>query len=774
MRRCVLLFFLTLITTFVVGGQTLIDCGTVATDEDVSLLSSFAASKSQRVATQPSSPVYIAVTAHVVRLSSGQGGLSSSELAAAVARLNEDYAMSGLQFYIHGEIHYIDNDSYYDFDSSKEAEITTQNNVPSTINIYFFNSLSSGASQLCGYAYFPSANFDHIMMANGCTTSGRTLAHEIGHYFALYHTHGKTNTGTTDELVNGSNCLTAGDDICDTPADPNLSQMVDSGTCGYIGNLSDSNGDVFQPDARNIMSYSTSACRLIFSDQQMSRMYEAYQVFKSYLITRSYVPQFAMSDSFGCVDDLFSFVNTSIGFDTFQWTFEDGSPATSSNETAEVSFSSAGYKDVTLFLYTEEGESIILKDSVLIRPADPDVLDFYEGGFESGNRNYVIYNPDGDQSFRVTNSSKLNGSSSLLIEFFKTQNRNTFDYVFLPSVNSSEVKTFSLSFHYAYSQVNSWSNDGLQVLLKNSCGDWEELWGLFGEQLSTASPRASYFVPSSSDWRRIDYNFEVPSDMTNVELCFRATSDSGNNLYLDDYALYPDDPLVNISGYERVNPTCPDSMDGSIELLVGSCSGCLFSIDNINYSESNLFQNLPTGTFRLYVKRSDTQIAEFVTVQLFADNNYPTKPLLTYSSSGLRVTANILPGQFLTWYFNNEVLSQSSTLLTDLEAGTYMVSLSNGFCERFSEPFIVTSSSLFDTKNLREGIYPNPSTGSFRIQVDSDSARLEFVDLYRLDGTLIARLAPSEDGLFSVPSYTLNGVYLIVSDASISRLVLSR
>ncbi len=99
------------------------------------------------------------------------------------------------------------------------------------------------------------------------------LAHEVGHALGLPHTHGYTNFGTTDELVNGSNCSTHGDRFCDTPADPNILGLV-NGACVYVGNLTDANGQQYTPNTGNIMSYTNGNCRSHFSAEQHERMYD--------------------------------------------------------------------------------------------------------------------------------------------------------------------------------------------------------------------------------------------------------------------------------------------------------------------------------------------------------------------------------------------------------------------------------------------------------------------------------------------------------------------
>lgn len=88
--------------------------------------------------------------------------------------------------------------------------------------------------------------------------------------FGLYHTHDKRGQGT--EYVDGSNCANAGDLVCDTPADPQLSSGNVNEQCQYIGTDKDPKGDTYNPDPKNIMSYSRKACRTVFTPGQWERV----------------------------------------------------------------------------------------------------------------------------------------------------------------------------------------------------------------------------------------------------------------------------------------------------------------------------------------------------------------------------------------------------------------------------------------------------------------------------------------------------------------------
>lgn len=241
---------------------------------------------SRRKSTQET--VLIPIQIHISRRADGTGGADPAAVREDMINTNILYQNVGLQFVEIADINFIDSDQYFDFDASDENLLLSEHYVDGALNIYFFNGLFFGSSALCGYTYLPgSVSRDFIMMNKDCSP-GATLPHEIGHYFGLYHTHGKTNCGTTDELVDGSNCEIAGDDVCDTPADPNLlginctSSQV-TANCTYTGTALDANGMPFDPDTRNIMSYSRDACQDRFSNGQYARMRFVYEEFRSYL-----------------------------------------------------------------------------------------------------------------------------------------------------------------------------------------------------------------------------------------------------------------------------------------------------------------------------------------------------------------------------------------------------------------------------------------------------------------------------------------------------------
>ena len=122
------------------------------------------------------------------------------------------------------------------------------------INIYLVDRFDD--PNLCGFAnlgQIANENNAKIYIKGGC------LPHEMGHLFGLLHTF----EGSGVENVDGSNCDLVGDLICDTPADPYIedSQIQWLGdNCEFIFTGTDINGEFYQPDVGNIMSYYGCDC----------------------------------------------------------------------------------------------------------------------------------------------------------------------------------------------------------------------------------------------------------------------------------------------------------------------------------------------------------------------------------------------------------------------------------------------------------------------------------------------------------------------------------
>jgi hypothetical protein len=99
------------------------------------------------------------------------------------------------------------------------------------------------------------------------------ISHEVGHLLNLLHTF---DSYFGVGYVNGQNCSTTGDQVCDTPADNGFdfrSALTPSCTWNNTNQL-DPNGQLYQPSTTNPMAYTHLRCMSNFTQGQLRRMYE--------------------------------------------------------------------------------------------------------------------------------------------------------------------------------------------------------------------------------------------------------------------------------------------------------------------------------------------------------------------------------------------------------------------------------------------------------------------------------------------------------------------
>lgn len=246
-------------------------CGSDVRPEELPLLLELEALGVYRLS-EPQELVFnVPMTFHIVRRSNGTGGLSAGDADATLPVLNADFLPVGIRFQRAGSIDYINSDLFFSGINSQflADQLRNVNPVANTINVYFVESFSIGGTSLCGQSTFTVSSPQGILMDNQCTTTSgndSTFTHEVGHYFDLYHTH---ETAFGSECPDGSNCATAGDLVCDTPADPNVLNLV-NGSCQYTGSAIRC-FQTFNPPVENYMSYSPNGCQTTFTARQRER-----------------------------------------------------------------------------------------------------------------------------------------------------------------------------------------------------------------------------------------------------------------------------------------------------------------------------------------------------------------------------------------------------------------------------------------------------------------------------------------------------------------------
>ena len=242
---------------------------------------------------------------HIVRYSNGSGTISTGQVDDAIDSLNHYFETIDLYFsYCNLSFNYIDNDALVNYhNGTQRATLHSDNNV-AAFNIYFIEGAvtSSGGAPVCGLGSLSGGGTTPsiiISNASACMNDmSRVGVHETGHYFGLYHTHGKYGQVPPDynnlppmtfgfptevayegavryhnENLDDNNsgifdCYETGDHICDTPAQPMMQGQVSN--CNYIGTSTDYFGDTYNPNVGNVMSYGPN-CDHYFTTGQYVR-----------------------------------------------------------------------------------------------------------------------------------------------------------------------------------------------------------------------------------------------------------------------------------------------------------------------------------------------------------------------------------------------------------------------------------------------------------------------------------------------------------------------
>ena len=271
----------------------------------------------------------------------------------------------------------------------------------------------------------PSIN---LVVRNSSATNS-IMVHEAGHCLGLYHTH-ETVFGT--ESTNGSNCITAGDKICDTPADPNL--LNNTSSCIYNGPSG------YTPLVDNFMSYAPAVCTDSFTQGQENWMRGALNnssILQNIKSTQCDVPQLNGSSSMCWPNTTTLTLSNPIG--TVNWNVTYPLIITSSSNTSVtvkgISQTASGTGTVTATM-----------DNNVVRTANVTAY----GQANSSTTSLSVYS-NGSSYIDVT----VNGGSG-----------NTPYYWYLNNSFAFTTTTRTASFYYTQNSVR------LEVHNLNQCGQY--------------------------------------------------------------------------------------------------------------------------------------------------------------------------------------------------------------------------------------------------------------------------------------------------------------
>lgn len=215
-----------------------------------------------------------------------------------------------------------------------------------------FQSLGCGVAAYATGPTFHGTGVDGVVIEHPFfgTSPGLTaaLAHEVGHYFGLYHTFAGG--------CKNDNCLTDGDQICDTPPDQSTAPLPCDLTANTCTTDSKSGFSDDQPDATaNFLDYGNLLCQHDFTAGQAARMVFFLETERQSLLTSDgcgqpcpspIVADFSPGDTLVQVGTTLIFQNQSQAASTFVWQ-QNGQPFSTENN-PELTFPNEGVFTISL------------------------------------------------------------------------------------------------------------------------------------------------------------------------------------------------------------------------------------------------------------------------------------------------------------------------------------------------------------------------------------------------------------------------------------------
>ena len=237
----------------------------------------------------------------------------------------------------------------------------------------------------------------------------------------------------------------------------------------------------------------------------------------------------------------------------WSWTFQDGEPATSTERNPIVSFTSPGFKIVSLTASNGNGSTTKTDPYAILVGGPPnDVTGPFHEGFEDEDDVFpwlsVNYENNGTK-FQRTISANYSGNACAVLnsgyrnplDLIDQDNEEDIDELISPTMDLDNLLSGQLTFQYAYSTSTTDLAAVTEVLVISSSVDCGKTW-IFRDEIAEEELINNGNNPQLPPpaWALKEINLPASVRVPNVRFRFRYTSSAfSGNLYIDD---------INISG----------------------------------------------------------------------------------------------------------------------------------------------------------------------------------------------------------------------------------
>ena len=261
----------------------------------------------------------------------------------------------------------------------------------------------------------------------------------------------------------------------------------------------------------------------------------------------------------------------------WSWTFQDGEPATSTEENPLVTFNSSGWKSVTLTVSNDVGSDSKTSDyEIYIGTEEEAMQGLHAYDFEQNNIGmwpFIHENYEGNiTSWSRYTGTGHSGSACLVLnagdrdelDFIDQDNSGDYDDLISPLMDLTGVTDATLSFWYSYSTRTTdleEATERLEIQRSTDCGrTWSFLTTGSASTLDDEDLITNGNSTTPGAWHFKSYNIPANTLTDNVRFRWRFISSAfSNNLYLDDINIGGPVGIEDATGNGRMsiypNPT---------------------------------------------------------------------------------------------------------------------------------------------------------------------------------------------------------------------------
>ncbi|MCO5259640.1 MAG: M43 family zinc metalloprotease [Crocinitomicaceae bacterium] len=413
------------------------------------------------------------------------------------------------------------------------------------------------------------------------TSTSRALTHEIGHWLNLSHVWGDNNDP-------GQAC--GNDGVSDTPI-----------TKGFTFCPNENGAKVCDPNIvenyENYMDY--SYCSKMFTPGQVTRMRTAIT---SSTGGRSNIWTTANLNAVGAVDNpplckaefssdkriictgqsiQFTDMSFNLPIASWTWTFDGGSPATSTAQNPVVTYNTPGVYNVKLVATRGSDSPSETKTGYIVVLEPGTGLPYFEGfeGYSNmaeatSQKKLFVNNPGNNAAFEITTTAANSGAKSIKLGNFGQSGQNLDEFTSNAiDLSAGSINNVNFSFKYAYRKRQSTNIEYLKVYFSGDCGDTWVLRKPLSSSAMTSQTATSAWTPTASDWVNVDipFNSGVYNQFltANFRYKFAFEGNEGNNIYIDDINLTATN--AGVESLETLNNVVlyPNPNDGQVNLSFG-------------------------------------------------------------------------------------------------------------------------------------------------------------------------------------------------------------